>query len=259
MNRPDDVAGMLSYEGRHYGKKGLIVLGGYSAEKWEALRDEIRPDILLIANGANAKIHRADYWLCAENMTRSYNLALAGDKRAAEFFAILNRTGPKVRLVSHRSWHLLKDKRGAVRIRRKSYDIPEIPKDFSIRKYGEGLWGGWLMKDTKAGAKVMVGTVALHLLHLAGILGLSEVHTIGYDLCIKNDASHHWYEYPTYQVDRFRTPEMFVTHLGLKTQVYWVETAQYLQKIEHRFADEGMIWKDHSDGLLQRMGIKAAS
>jgi len=259
QNRPDDPQGVMQHADKYTGGKALIVLGGYSARDWERVRDEIRPDVILGANGVNSMITDLDYWMCAENMTRAHNLAAKGDERNRQFFEILNRKGARVRLVSHRSWWLLEDKSDAVCIRRKGYDLHEIPENFSIREYGEGYWSGWLLKQTEAGVPVRVGTVGLHLLHHAGILGCAEAHTIGFDLMFRKEEGHHWYPYPTYQPDRFRNETMFTRWEDIPTQHYWIETAQYLQAVEWMFERDGMRWVDHSNGLLRAMGLQCAA
>jgi hypothetical protein len=254
--RPDDPQGVMRHAGKYAGGTALIVLGGYSAVDWEQVRDSVRPDVILGANGVNAKIHDLDYWMCAENMTRSAKLADEGDERSRQFAEILNRKGARVRLVSHRSWHLLEDASDAICIRRQGYELTEIPENFTIRNYGEGYWSGWILKHKHAGVPVHVGTVGLHMLHHAGILGCSEVHTIGFDLMFREGDGHHWYPYPIYQADRFRNETMFTTFEGIPTQHYWIETAEYLKAVEWLFNRDGMRWIDHSNGLLTAMGLE---
>jgi len=105
---------------------------------------------------------------------------------------------------------------------------------------------------------VNVGTVGLQLIHHAGILGCTHVHTIGYDLLFQESEHHHWYEYPTYKTGRHRNQEMFTQYKGVSTLWSWVETAQYLKSIEPMFAKYGIFWKDHSKGLLQIEGLECA-
>lgn len=251
-----DPVAMQKIEGKEKGKRALLILGGNSAERWKEIQKKVNPDILITVNGVNSRISNADYWICAENMTRSQKLAKTGDKRSQQFYQIINRPSAKIRFISHRSWHLVEDKSNAISIRRKSYALDEIPENFSIRKYGDGIWGGHFFNHPEAGAVVMVGTVALHSLHLAGILGCSEVHTIGFDMMFSDPLHHHWYNYPTYQADRFRTEKMFVEWNGIPTQLFWIETVEYIKAVEHRFLDEGMLWKDHSHGLPEAMGLE---
>ena len=110
----------------------------------------------------------------------------------------------------------------------------------------------------KPGVKVRLGTVGAQLLHLAGILGCAEVHTIGYDLLL-GEASDHWYEHPRYAVGAFRTEQQFITYKGYRTQVWWVETARWLKDTEWIFERDGLRWRDHSGGLLTLEGLKCAT
>lgn len=256
--RPDDPETMQQQEGKYDGGVALVVLGGYSGREWETLYEDISPDVILIANGVNAKIQNADYWLCSENMTRSHKLAKAGDLRSRSLMEMFYRdAGAGVKLISHRSWELLQDKTDCIRIcRDKNHGggPGETPDYFSFRHYGGGFLNGWLLKHAY-GARVHVGTVGVQLLHMTGILGCARVHTIGFDLCFKNPTEHHWYQYPPYQVDVFRKPEMFTEFEGLRTQWTWVETAQFLQAIRPLFERDKLAWVDHSEGLLQKMGI----
>jgi hypothetical protein len=241
---------MALHEGRFYGGVAMIVLGGMSGKDWERLRDELKPDVMIGANGAN-RIKGLDYWLCTENLTRASRDAERGDKHSMRYMDVFkapNDAGTK--LINWKSLPLVDDREKyiAVRIHR---DHP----GFSFRKYGEGLLVGWVLQHTEAGATVHVGTVGLHSIHLAALLGVREIHTIGFDLCFKDDQHHHWYEYPKYRVDRYRTPQAFVQYKGLATQWQWIEAGEYLKTLLPKMKAEGIRWVDHSDGLLQAMKV----
>lgn len=258
--RLDDPPAMIAHEGRYKGAKALIVLGGYSGEKWNEIKEEIKPDIIIGANGVNGMVYGLDYWLICENMTRTNRMAKEGNASAIELMEMFHRdAGAKNKLVSHHSWDILRDKKNCTRIRRQGYETGELEGNFDLRKYGQGLLAGWLLKRKSAGAEVHVGTVGAQCLHVAGLLGCSEAHTIGYDLMFRDHEKHHWYRYPVYQVDRFRTPEMFVNYEGIPTQWTWIETAQFLKEIEPMFKKVGMLWRDHSNGLLSAMGLECAN
>lgn len=258
--RPDDHDGVMEHANKYAGGKALIVLGGHSGVNWESVRDEIKPDVILGGNGVNRSIYALDYWMCAENMRVSNTMASQGDKRGMEFMEMFHRdAGAKVKLISHWSWNLLKDKKNCISIRRRGYEVGEWPSDFSLRKYGEGFMNGWVFKEPRAITTVTrVGTVGAQLLHMAGILGVSEVHTIGFDLIQRDENTHHWYKYPKYQVDRFRRNGMFVNYRGVNTQLIWIGTAQFLKYMEPFFERDGLKWVDHSDGLLKLEGLKCA-
>lgn len=266
-NRPDDPLAVMSHKDRFFGGKALIVLGGPSGAGWQELRYQLNPDVILTANG-NTDLPGAEYWMLAENMNYQYNQAKAGDERGRQFVQMLNRPNTaRFRLVSHRSWNLLDDHTNCIRIRRKGYKLSEIPPWFSFRNYDDGYLWGWMMKHTEAlqrNVRTHVGTVGLHLLHHAGILGCAEIHTIGFDLMFRGN-SHHWYQHPKYQPDRFSTEHMFITRRygdeTVRTRWDMLEAAQYLKAIEARgyFERDNIAWTDHSDGLLKREGLTCAA
>jgi len=258
--RLDDPKAVMEHHYRFKNGIALIVLGGYSAAAWEDVYARVQPDVILGANGVNAIVHDLDYWMCAENMTRSASLVKTGDADAIALMDMFHRdAGAKVKLVSHRSWGLLKDDRNCVKIRRQGYEEGEIFDWFSFREYGLGYLAGWTLKHTEAGVKIHVGTVAAQLLHHAGILGCSVVHTIGLDLMFKDHERHHAYPHPIYKVDKFRKPGFRVTHKGAASQWAWVESAQFFKLIEPLFERDGLKWIDHSDGLLKVEGLKCAN
>lgn len=255
--RPDDPEAVMEHAGRFHEGTALIVLGGYSAAGWEALRDEIKPDVILGGNGVNSLVHGLDFWLCAENLTP---WATKEDPRSITIMQMFHReAGAKVKLISHRSWDLLKEKTRCIRIqrdKRHGSGLGTTPEDFSFRNYGGGFLNGWLFRHKEAGAEVHVGTIGTHLLHLAGILGCAQVHTIGFDLMFREKEKHHAYTYPIYNPDRYRTEKMFVQYEGLDTQLVWIETAQFLKAIQPLFIRDGLSWFDHSNGLLQVMNVE---
>jgi len=229
--------------------KALLVLGGPSGKNWEKVRDEINPDLIFGANGAN--VIPLDVWLCAENMSYPSKMAEAGEQRYIDIMEMFQRTGPKLRYVNEKSYHLLNDKTNVLQIRRNAVDAKDL-KDFTFRKYGDGLIKGDLLRHVEGmNGSLRVGTVALQLIHLAGILMADEIHTVGLDLCFKDN--HHWYTYPPYEVTRFFTEEMFTKYMGLNTLWFWVESAEYLNKIKPVLERDGIKWTDHSGGLLERM------
>jgi len=239
----------------------LIVLGGYSAKDWRALYDDVHPDVVIIANGANDLVYGADYWICAENLTRSHRMAQQGDADSQKIVDMFHRqAGAKTRLVSHRSIARIAEHRdNCIAVRRQGYEPHESKMWFSFREYGLGLLAGWLLRQKDAGAEVHVGTVGAQCLHLAGILGCAEVHTIGYDLMFQGDGNHHAYAYPLYKQDRFRTDKYRVQYKGVDTQWAWIETAQWLKEMEWMFERDGLSWHDHSSGLLTVEGLKCAT
>ena len=255
--REDNPAGVMAHAGKYDGGVALVVLGGQSAADWMELYSYIRPDVLIGCNGANV-INGLDYWLLSENMTRSNNLAKRGDSKSARLMEMFRRaTGAKYKMVSHWSFGLLEDTDNCVSIRRQGYESEEIADWFRFRDYGLGLLAGWLQREKGAGAPVHVGTVGAQALHLAGILGVSEVHTIGFDLILRDREKHHWYNHPVYEVDRFRTPAAFQTYKGIPTLQTWIESAQFLKSIEWMFERDGLQWLDHSNGLLSLFDLKS--
>jgi hypothetical protein len=266
----------MEHAGRFFGGVALVVLGGPSGARWMEVADQINPDVILTANGST-QIPGAEYWMLAENMHYQWNRARQGDSRGREFMKMIEEHNTaRYKLISHRSWDLFPDHTNCIRIRRAGYELSEIPPDFSLRIYGEGYLNGWMFKRTQASQQNVnfhVGTVGLHLLHHAGILGCREVHTIGFDLMFGPHAAssmggepskngHHWYQHPPYQADRYTTEAMFCRRQYGETYVStrwaWVETAQYLRAIEYLFERDGLIWRDHSAGLLKYEGLQCA-
>jgi hypothetical protein len=269
-NRPDDPIGVMRYKDAYYGGRALVILGGPSGDRWEEVKDEIKPDVILGANGACFKVKDLDFWMVSENMTRAYNITQDPKhieyERSRGFLSMFTeRHSAKTRLISHWSWpilHLMNDVSNCVSIRRMQAEI--IPERFSLRDYGDGYLFGWLTKTPGVWHRriipgVRVGTVAAQLIHHAGILGCAEVHTVGFDLCSKRKDTDHWYEgYPKYQPDRFRTEKMFTTYEGLSTQWHWIETAEFMAGLEPIFQRDKLQWVDHSGGLLSAMGVWCA-
>lgn len=249
---------------KYRGGKALIVLGGPSGKDWKRLQDEIKPDVLIGVNGVNGEIPNLDYWLLMENMLKWNRDAQGGNARAKELMKPVHRLGPKVRLVNKKTYKLLENHEGALPLQRGGpQEVEKIfSNGFSLRKYGTGLWKGALMKrpDVIGKLELPVGTVAIQALHTAGILGCSEVHTIGYDLYFPSAKAHHFYKHPVYESNYLWDAEkMFTQYKGFNTMFFWLDAALYLQQVEGIFERDGLKWVDHSRGLLQAVGLECAS
>jgi hypothetical protein len=249
--------------GKYAGGRALIILGGPSARGWEALRDEIRPDVLIGVNGVSASIPTLDYWLLMENMLRTNNEAQRGSRRAIELMSMVQRIGPRVRIVNKKTYRILENQEGALPVQRCGALEAEaiFSSGFCLRQYGNGLWKGALMRRPEiiGSLKLAVGTVGLQAIHFAGILGVSEVHTIGFDLCFTPGQDHHFYKYPVYESNHYWSKEkMFTKYKGVSTMFFWLDSAVYLQKVEAIFARDGLRWVDHSRGLLSMVGVRSA-
>jgi hypothetical protein len=257
--RLDDPEEVAKHKGRYQGGVALVVLGGYSAAHWQEVRDEIKPDVIIGANGTNGMIRGLDYWLMVENLAYSRRRAAEGDPKYKAIMEMFHReSGAKNKFVAWTSWDYLTDTTNCVRIRWQGRELDEMD-DFTFRDYGSGLLAGWEQDKKEYGVAVYIGTVGAQCIHLAGILGVREVHTIGYDLMFREAGRHHAYEYPLYCADKYRTPASFLEYRGVKTQQTWVETAQWWKAIEYQFDKDNLIWRDHSDGLLKLEGLKAAN
>lgn len=254
--RPDDPHAMALHKNRY--EVALIVLGGPSGKEWLNLKKQVKPDVVLTANGATRI--GADYWLLAENMNFCHNSK--DNPRLGKFMHVFDPDNDATyQLVNWKNWPLLEsygvDFTECVAINRVPYELD----DFTTREYGLGLLNGEMSESEgwEASVKVRKGTVGLQLLHLAGFLGCNEIHSIGWDMHFPDKDKHHWYEHPTYIDGRFRRKEMFVTHKGLATQDWWVETAKYLKKLKPVLERDGIEWIDHSRGLLTAEGVWSAS
>lgn len=266
MSRPDDPLAIELHKNRFYGGVALCVLGGPSGKDWKRIQDEVKPDVLLTAN-QNTNIG-ADYWMLAENMSYQHFESIKGDKRGEDFMKMLSTSNnAKVKLINHRNYvsngapslidYYGVDISNAIIIRRVGWELLDH-KTFTLREYGDGFFYGpiFFRKEcVKPSIRFHVGTVACHLIHLAGILGCFEVHTIGMDFCFK-EGKHHWYNHPKYVPARFRTEKMFTNYGDIPTLWEWVDGAGFLKSIEWLFERDNLKWTDHSNGLLKAMELK---
>ncbi len=234
----------------HEDKVALVVLGGPSAQYWK----NIKADVIIGVNGVNDKIKDLDYWLCTENM--AYPSQHIDERRYQTIMEMFNRTGADCRLVNSKSVKFLKNKENVIAIDRIGVEKEDLHL-YSFRRFEEGLINGSLLKSQGMRGAVRVGTVALQAIHLAGILGCAEVHTIGFDLFFQD--KHHWYEYPIYEETRFFTEDMFIDYNGIRTMWFWLETADYMKIAEDVMIRDGLDWTDHSHGLLKKEELRAAS
>jgi len=267
MKRLDDPLAMQLHHNRYHGNgRVLIVLGGDSGRNWEKLRDEIRPDVILGANGTCLEIENLDFHLVVENLHLAAGRAAEGDARYRRIMEIVSpKNTARVKLISFLNWKgtpVIDSCISAIRIKRMGElgdDYESQFKNVSLREYGEGFLAGPVFDHpgalTSPKIKFRVGTVAAQLLHLAGILGVKEVHSIGMDFC----GYGHFYQYPTYQPDRFRTDQMFTEYKGLKTQYDWIQGAHWLKSLQWMFERDGLEWQDHSHGLLAAEGLWCTS
>lgn len=249
--RTDQPLDVMAHADKYLGGKALIVLGGPSAAGWRELHDSINPDVVIGANGANKEIDDLDYWLCVENMAYPFRKANEGEQRYIDIMEMFQRTGAETRMVNRKSYKFLEDAKNVIKIRRSHIEVEDL-ENFSFREYGEGLINGALMNRPEVGVPLRAGTVGLQAIHLAGILGVSEIHTIGFDLRLEGDK-HHWYKYPIYEATRFFTEDMFTEYKDMTTLWFWIDTAKYLQEILPALEKEGITWTDHSNGLIQNI------
>ena len=248
----------MQHAGRYAGGVALVILGGMSSNGWQELKEEVKPDVILGGNGVNAVVQGLDFWACTENMNFTSRRAAMGEPRAMEFMEMFYReAGAKVKLISHRSWNLLKDTSRCISIRRWGWEADQVPPEFNYREYGEGFNSGWVFSDKRyMRLPQRVGNVGCQLIHMAAILGCAQVHTIGLDLVFKDKTRHHFYDYPLYTVDHFRNGPNFMDYLGVKTQAIWIQCAKFMKTIEPYLERDGIEWRDHSDGLLKLMGLR---
>lgn len=279
MDRRDEPHVAMSHAGAFDGGRALIVLGGPSGASWKIVRDSVKPDVLITVNGVASKIPDADYWICSENMNWAFAQSTRdGTKlqdRAMALMKMFRGGSARVRLVNRLSHHLLSDSRDTIKIKRShidsrmlphfdfgSYDQTELYKRFGKNgegSYWQGLMNGPRMQRPEIIKDIRLGTVALQALHWAGILGCSRVDTTGMDFCFPTDK-HHWYTYPSYVADgRFWLHDPIAYYKGIKTHWFWVDSAEFLLEVEPIMEQQGLIWRDHSSGLLKAMGLKCAS
>ena len=250
MKAANNIAAMRALEGKHDGETGLIVLGGQSGKGWRRPYIETESSVLIGANGVVTQIPQLHYWVFAEN--------LPGDKPMPDYFTASSVISKTTTLINRGS--CCRYDGPAIAFRRGGKGAYGL--GFDVRRYGNALASGKRYRryetlQTGADGKPiphLIGTVALQCLHLAGILGLKEVHTVGLDLCWRGD--HHWYNDPNYtRTNEFWNEKMFTTYEGLDTLWLFVDTAAWMPTIRDKLAASGLTWIDHSNGLLQKMGV----
>lgn len=249
--RPDEPEKIMAHAGRYSGGRALVILGGNSGKRWRAVAEKIKPDVIIGVNGVNSVVPNLDYWLCMENMIYPARMADT-EKRYADIMAMYRRTGPKVRIVNHQGADLIPDQSGLIRAERVGYEYNEIG-DIDWRGYS-GYVNGARMQRSEIAKDLRVGTVALQAVHHAAILGVRHIHTIGFDMCY-HGHKHHWYKYPAYAASRYYGDNMFTRYRGLDTSWFWLDTADYLAALEPGLRAAGVLWRDHSGGLLKLKGV----
>lgn len=209
--------------GKEAGNTALVVGGGASGANWR----DYEADFLIIINGVIQKLPSAKYWTCTE-------LDYSDDW--------INTETPEYRILHHR-W--------AKRMARTDnvYSTQKSDQETDIRAVNEGLWRG---PQSTAGG---IGTSALGALHFAGVLGCAKVHSVGIDLCFKDAEQHHWYPSRRYIEDLLSgCNQSVIEYAGLSTMPFWMASAQYLLWWRDAYAAPGgMVWEDHSNGLLQAL------
>ena len=272
--RQDDPKEVLKHKDKFLGATALLVLGGPSGIRWKKLRDEIKPDVIITCNGLT-NISGATYWVLGENMNRALFYALKKSVERDRIF--LKELGPnkaRWRFINWQNWHTETDlnvgdyfdlyQPDIVKFNRFGFDYGPPPSSFTMRDYSDGLLSGWIFqkgRELRCKSRWRVGTVAIHMLHLAGLVGCSELHTIGLDLSFPNGrkAPHHWFKWPMYTKDNFRSEQIFTTYEGvLDTQWDWIEGAEFINTLEPLFKRDKILWQDHSNGLLQKMNVWCA-
>lgn len=253
--RKDDYFGVMKFAHRFQGGRALAVLGGPSGKRWRELEEELKPDIVIGANGVNAMIRELPFWVCTENIAYAYRHHRASKYWSDVMEMFWRDSGAKVKLINFKSWNALRSAENCVKVRRYGFEEGKVPQWFSFREYGMGLLSGWNFWDSSKHIPQQVGTTGTQLIHFAGILGCSEVHTVGFDLVFRDGESHHWYPYPDYRVDHFRKPANFVEYGKFKTQAVWVEGARFLGQMIPYMERDGLEWSDHSEGLFRAMQL----
>lgn len=260
--RKDEPKKVEQFKDSFFGGKALLVLGGPSGKNWQSIKEDVKPDVVLGANGTCFEIDDLDFHLVVENLHMAAGMASRGVERYKRIMEIVspNAHHAKVRMISFLNWEVVRiidDRVDAIKIKRMGElgdDYEKQFSNFSFREYGDGFLAGPMFGRpgtlSNPRIKFRVGTVATQLLHLAGILGVSEIHTAGMDFC----SYDHWYNYPSYQPDRFRADGMFVEYKGLQTQWDWIFGAKWLMETVKPIMEfEGILWKNHSNGLLEKI------
>ena len=259
---------------RHSGAVALLIGGGPSGRHWETVHNLIRPDIIIGVNGVVTVLGaRLDYHVVMEK--HAYLVPWFKDERAKHrlifrwmFARKQARYTDSVYLVDR----LLGPPTYGIH-------IGEIPGTSGL-EYGflhnhdeytdvrnpiqdVGLMCGLVCtaKGQPDGVRRWrdCGTSMFQALHVAGILGCTEVHTIGLDLFFPAGDTH-WYPDRNYDSksdisDLTGTANwhtsMYVNKYGVNTTWWWLESAAVWELMKPIWDKQDLKWVDHSGGLLQ--------
>lgn len=245
----------------------LLIGGGISGRRWKRLRRKIKPDYIIGINGVIGVIPDVlDVWVCCDNRAHKmpwFNTPTSAlrfisakivrhainPRRAIPIIQNIdwfNLDNADIRLIEkpHGQYDIEPLNTGALSIR-----VPRNTNTFSVKH--SGLTAGLIITKRGNAGKLKprsVGTTMLQALHVCGILGCAQVHTIGFDLCVRNKT--HWYESPS----EAWHDSMYLNHYGCATTWLWLETAALWEALRPLWAMQHLDWFDHSDGLLQARG-----
>lgn len=238
---PQQLAGI------HKGKKFLIIGSGTSTKAFVSFKDKIRGkfDVIIGINLTTLEFEdQMDYHLIVEkNPQKMYEPMQNGTHK-------YRRALPRIL-----NWKA----------------IPYFPKDIiiykttrhkfdgkpNIRNYSHGGYEGLLMgpPDSKG---LSAGTASMQALHLASIMGASEIYLVGTDLVFKGEFDHFYpdnlYRKSTTKKAN-RSPIIKVMHEGKEheTTEFFQNSARFFDTVISTWCkQEGIKVFDFSNGLITR-------
>lgn len=244
-------------------RTALLVGGGPSGEDWPELYEMLtsrdgRPPVVITMNGCSQDpklVEHSDFHLALECDPNK-----DGNMPAWQWIPMPNTIVLMNWRLAHPEWigacpDILEGYRKHCRrlmlVERSNGDYG--PPEDNVRESRHGLWYGPFLGVPGIPP---LGTGACQLPHLAGLIGCREAHSCGFDLCLRDDAAHHWYRDELYNDPNGRKPSWeVIEHDGLKTFEWWRQSAYYLAGLRWLWWQQGLHWHDHSCGLLQKCGF----
>ena len=244
-------------EKRHPRTRILILATGPSAQlalPWDPRLHE-RYDVVIALNGSVKHFRDIDYFLSVESHAHKwdwyYHPVPPGTIRC------VSESGRRLAAESGRP-----DPQPAYLLLRHLYDAPP-----DIRHYRNAAGEEGLIVGPRGETRLGRGTVSCQAIHLAAMLGASEIHLIGADLHFRGPVQHFYgdNEYGTHEVDGKRyhaldverklNPIVTARHPRtgeiVETTLHFRESAEFIDDlVRGALARERIAFVDFSDGLI---------
>lgn len=231
------------FTGKNQGGRALVICPGPSTQNLIKYKDRLREkfDVIIGLNGAILEFEELmDYHLVMDRIS-NWNIDLMG-----WFKKDYRRDLP--RILNYKAIHVYPEDLNIYKCHRTLFG-----NNTKLREYN----GFFIGRANRQGLKV--GTPAIHTIHLAGILGCSEVYMIGLELKFDNDRDHYFNKEMYYRKEVAKTKPrnssliVEVEHNNKKilTMEYFLDSAEYLNQHTIPWCNKnGLRIFDFSGGLL---------